>query len=143
MIVEMNKDDLKLIDELTKCFSAIFLSKEKIMEEFENNIFTKYFIYIEKSNIIGFVNYYDLYDRFEIANISVVPEFRNKKIGSKLMEYVIELGKRQGIENITLEVKKDNEYAIKLYSKYNFKTVAIREKYYEGIDGLLMERKMM
>ena len=139
----MNKDDLKLIDELTKCFSAIFLSKEKIMEEFENNIFTKYFIYIEKSNIIGFVNYYDLYDRFEIANISVVPEFRNKKIGSKLMEYVIELGKRQGIENITLEVKKDNEYAIKLYSKYNFKTVAIREKYYEGIDGLLMERKMM
>lgn len=143
MIVEMNKDDLKLIDELAKCFSAIFLSKEKIMEEFENNIFTKYFIYIEKSNIIGFVNYYDLYDRFEIANISVVPEFRNKKIGSKLMEYVIELGKRQGIENITLEVKKDNEYAIKLYSKYNFKTVAIREKYYEGIDGLLMERKMM
>lgn len=143
MIVEMNKDDLKLIDELAKCFSAIFLSKEKIMEEFKNNIFTKYFIYIEKSNIIGFVNYYDLYDRFEIANISVVPEFRNKKIGSKLMEYVIELGKRQGIENITLEVKKDNEYAIKLYSKYNFKTVAIREKYYEGIDGLLMERKMM
>lgn len=143
MIVEMSKEDLELIDKLEKNFSAIFLSKEKIMEEFENNIFTKYFIYIEKSNIIGFVNYYDLYDRFEIANISVVPEFRNKKIGSKLMEHVIELGKRQGIENITLEVREDNEYAIKLYSKYNFKPVAIREKYYEGINGLLMERKMM
>ena len=27
------------------------------------------------------------------------------------------------------------------YKKFNFEEVAIREKYYNGIDGILMERK--
>lgn len=143
MIVEITNKDLELINKLENTFSTIFSSKNIIINEFKGNIFTKYFIYLEKSNIIGFVNYYDMYERFEIANIYVLPEYRNKKIGSKLIEYVIKLGESQNIENITLEVKEDNVYAIRLYRNYNFKTVAIREKYYNGVDGLLMERKMM
>ena len=62
---------------------------------------------------------------------------------SNLIEHLIELGKENNIDNITLEVKVTNENAIKLYNKYDFKKVAIREKYYNGIDGYLMERKMM
>ena len=45
-------------------------------------------------------------------------------------------------KNITLEVRKDNIYAIKLYEKNGFKQVAIRKNYYNGIDGILMERKV-
>ena len=37
----------------------------------------------------------------------------------------------------------NNELAIKLYEKYNFKIVTIRKSYYDGVDGYLMERKMM
>ena len=46
-----------------------FFSKSKIVDDFKQNAFTKYFIYEEKSNIIGVVNYYDLYDRFELSYI--------------------------------------------------------------------------
>ena len=84
-----------------------------------------------------------MYDRYEIANIYVKKENRNQKIGSKLLEKVIKLGEQQQIKNITLEVKKDNVYAIKLYEKNKFKKVAIRKAYYDGTDGILMERKMM
>ena len=43
-------------------------------------------------------------------------------------------------KNITLEVKIDNYPAIKVYEDNGFKMVAIRKGYYNGIDGILMER---
>lgn len=143
MIVELTKNDIEKIEKLAKVFSEIFKNKDEIINDFNDNIFSKYFIYFEKSNIIGFVNYYDLYDRFEIANIVVLPEHRNKKVGSKLIENLIKIGQEKKIVNITLEVRCNNEYAVKLYKKYAFEEVAIRKNYYNGIDGILMERKMM
>lgn len=119
------------------------LSTDNVDIEIDENKASKYFIYIENNNIIGFINYYDLIDRFEIANIFVKEEFRNKKIGYKLLSYIIELGQKRNIINITLEVNINNVYAIKLYEKCNFKIISIRKKYYNGIDGYLMERKMM
>jgi ribosomal-protein-alanine N-acetyltransferase len=121
-------------------FSTIF--SYKINDDFINNSFTKYFIYLEKSNIIGFVNYYDLYERFEIANIYVLEDYRHKGIASSLITKVIDVGKQKNIENITLEVKKDNDAAIALYKKFDFLPVAVRSKYYNGVDGILMERMM-
>ena len=44
-------------------------------------------------------------------------------------------------KNITLEVKIDNTPAIKLYKKFDFEEVALRKGYYNGVDGILMERK--
>ena len=41
---------------------------------------------------------------------------------------------------ITLEVSKENKAAIELYKKFNFNEVAIRKGYYNGVDGILMER---
>lgn len=142
MIKEINIDDKEIIEKVESAFPTFF-SKNSIFNDFKQNAFTKYFIYMEKSNIIGIVNYYDLYDRFEISYIEVLESFRNKKIGSLLMEHLINIGKNKNINNITLEVKVTNEFAIRLYKKYDFEVVALRKKYYDGIDGYLMERKMM
>lgn len=141
MIEELSKDNQELIKKLETTFD--YFKNNNINEDFKNNIFSKYFIYMEKCNIIGFINYYDLYDRFEISYIEVLSDYRNKKIGSKLMEHLIEIGKEKEITNITLEVNINNINAIKLYEKYDFSKVAVREKYYNGTDGYLMERKMM
>ena len=140
MITELTDTNVELKEKFNSNFSSIY--SYDINDDFRNNSFTKYFIYMDNCNIIGFVNYYDLYERFEIVNIYVNPTFRRNKIGSKLMEEVINYGLKKEIVNITLEVRCDNVAAIKLYEKYDFKNVAIRSKYYKGIDGILMERKM-
>ncbi len=142
MIKELSIDDVKLIEKVENNFPTFF-SKNSIFSDFKQNAFTKYFIYMEKSNIIGVVNYYDLYERFEISYIEVLEVYRNKKIGSLLLEYLIKIGNDKKIDNITLEVNKKNVYAIKLYEKYDFKVVAIRKNYYDNEDAYLMERKMM
>ena len=61
---------------------------------------------------------------------------RNCGKASKLLEKMISLVDK----SITLEVKIDNLPAINLYKKYDFVEKAIRKGYYNGIDGILMER---
>lgn len=142
MIIEINNNDSLLINQLETSFEKVF-KNNKIVDDLNKNIFSKYFILQEKSNIIGYINYYDLYDRFELAYIEVKEEYRNKKYGSKMLEYLINIGKNHNIDNITLEVNINNINAIKLYEKYNFEKVTVRKGYYDGVDGYLMERKMM
>jgi ribosomal protein S18 acetylase RimI-like enzyme len=59
-------------------------------------------------------------------------------IGKRLIEYMIETVKKNGITRIGLQVRADNERAIKLYSNFGFVTegrlkrfMKIREKYFD------------
>ena len=75
-----------------------------------------------------------MYDITDLIYIIVDTEYRRQKIASKLLEYLIEES-----EKILLEVRCDNDNAIKLYKNYNFKIINIRKKYYNNVDGYVME----
>ena len=137
MIKELENNDL-LINELENSFNYVV---KDIKKDLSNNPFSYYIVYIKNNEIQGFINYYLIYDRIEIANFNVLDEYQNKHIGSKLLEYLIKKFKNK-VNNITLEVKKDNLKAIHLYKKYGFVQIAIRKGYYSGIDGLLMKLEM-
>ena len=110
--------------------------------EFSTNPYLKILTYVEKDKIIGFLLYSLIYDRIEIEQFEVTTKERRKGIGNKLLNYLIEKYQDNNIKNITLEVKEDNIAAINLYKKYGFKKVSTREKYYDGINGILMEKTL-
>lgn len=112
------------------------LPKKTVTDELKNNPFGKYLILEEDSQIIGYIYYSDIYERAEINQFEVQVINRNCGNGTKLLKNLIELVDK----NITLEVKKDNIVALKLYQKMGFEEKAIRKNYYNGIDGILMER---
>ena len=111
-------------------------------KELSTNPYLKIITYVEKDKIIGFLLYSLIYDRIEIEQFEVITKERRKGIGDKLLKYLIEKYQDTDIKNITLEVKEDNIIAINLYKKYGFKNVSTREKYYDGINGLLMEKTL-
>ena len=115
-----------------------FLTKEEVSTELGNNPYGNYLLLIEEDKIIGYIYYSDIYERAEINQFEVKATHRNCGKGNELLKYLIE--KLQ--KNITLEVKQTNASAIHLYEKNGFKKVAIRKGYYNGIDGILMERTM-
>lgn len=131
MIAIINKNNINFPDD-------DFLTKEEVSTELENNPYGNYLLLIEKDKIIGYIYYSDIYERAEINQFEVKPTHRNCGKGNELLKYLIE--KLQ--KNITLEVKQTNASAIHLYEKNGFKKVAIRKGYYNGIDGILMERTM-
>lgn len=111
-------------------------------KEFSTNPYLKILTYVEKDKIIGFLLYSLIYDRIEIEQFEVTTKERRKGIGNKLLNYLVEKYQDNNIKNITLEVKEDNIAAINLYKKYGFKKVSTREKYYDGINGILMEKTL-
>lgn len=99
--------------------------------------------YVIDNKTVGYLEYDIMYEKMEIENIYVLENYRCMGIGSKLMEYLIKIANQNKIENITLEVRKSNNIAIKLYKKYGFNKIGIRHNYYENEDGILMEKKVM
>ena len=130
MIEELEKDQLSILDHS-------FIDKNYVEKEMEVNPYAHFLILKEYDEIIGYLYYSDIFERAEINQIEVSDSHRNCGNGTKLMEFFTETVDK----NITLEVRKDNEPAISLYKKFGFEQKAIREGYYNGIDGLLMERK--
>ena len=88
--------------------------------------------------VVGFLDYSVMYEKIEINYIFVIDKYRRKKVAYNLLKYIMD---NYNFENITLEVNINNISAINLYKKLGFKIVGIRKKYYNGIDGYLMEVK--
>lgn len=130
MIIEITKNNIEELENT-------FFSKEELISEFENNPFAKVLALKEKNVIIGYIYYSDIYDRLEINQFEINKEYRNQGKGKYLIQYLIDKEKK----DITLEVKQDNYSAIKVYEAKGFIQKAVRKGYYNGIDGLLMERK--
>jgi len=117
--------------------------KERVLFDIKNNTFTNYYIYKDNDKVVAFINYQIMYERSELININVLDEYQNRGIASKLIDFMFNDLKTNGVKNITLEVKVTNLNAIHLYEKYGFKEVSIRKGYYQGIDGILMKKELM
>lgn len=141
MIIKLIEDSIYL-DELENKFNDVF-TKENVKQNIKNNQFTNYFTYIKDNQAVAFINYDIMYERAELININVLDNYQNQHIASKLLEYMLEDCENKKVKSITLEVKITNEKAIHLYEKYGFKQVSIRKRYYNGIDGILMEKELM
>ena len=94
--------------------------------------------YYENNNLIGFVHINKLYENMDIVNIVVDDNYRQKGIGTKLINYV--LGLYDDLENVLLEVNDKNKAAISLYKKSGFEVINVRKNYYGEDDALIMKR---
>lgn len=96
----------------------------------------------EDNKIIGFATYSIIYERGEIVDIIIEPKMRFRGYGSKLLNFIVEMIRKNGCVNITLEVNSTNVAAINLYNKLGFEVVAVRKKYYGENDGYLMKKDL-
>jgi len=143
MLKELTIDNINDIECIQNIFCDVYKQKNELIATMTSNPYVKVCTYSVDKNVVAILQYQDIYDRFELDNIFVLKEYRNKGIASILLEYMIELGKNKKISNITLEVREDNITAINLYKKYGFVEKAIRTNYYKNCNGILMEKEMM
>ena len=107
---------------------------EIIDEEFnkfatKNGIICNYksfaFVAKEESKIIGIITGNSYYKEVHISDLIVLEQYRNKHIGSKLMETVENYYKNKGYENINLTTY--GFQALEFYKKCGFKVEFIRK----------------
>jgi ribosomal-protein-alanine N-acetyltransferase len=115
------------------------LGRKTLYNEIMYNVMAKYFIALVDDKRAGYVGSWLTLPNAEILNLFVSEKYRGYGIGKKLMDKVIGICQNYDIENLTLEVRTSNKYAVDLYNELGFVKGTIRKKYYEnGEDALLM-----
>jgi ribosomal-protein-alanine N-acetyltransferase len=118
-------------------------SRESFEREIEVNKFARYVVAKKDGIVIGYAGMWLILDEGHITNIAVHPEYRGTGIGSMLLEALIDICRLEGVLSMTLEVRKSNFVAQKLYGKYGFLQEGIRKGYYENNkeDAIIMWKR--
>jgi len=90
--------------------------------------------------ITGYILFWVLPDAVDIHNIAVHPEFRRRGIGRQLLDQAIACARAGASLRVTLEVRKSNLDAQKLYESHGFVVTGLRKGYYsdDGEDAITM-----
>jgi [ribosomal protein S18]-alanine N-acetyltransferase len=149
MEIRIETASVKLLDKLFKieeqCFDQEAFTKRQIayllsdyntislIAKLENEIagFILAQIEIENDTLFG-----------HIITINVVPAFRKKGIGSKMMQEMEAILKQKGISECHLEVREDNSPALKLYQNSGYQKIGRLEKYYGKAHGLYLKKNL-
>lgn len=75
-----------------------------------------------------------------VTNIAVDPDFHGRKVGTRLLLFLVTEAIARGAEILSLEVRVSNTVAQKMYEKFGFSAVSIRKGYYieTNEDALVM-----
>lgn len=137
----MNISDLDEIKDILVSNFDDFWTYSILKDEL-NSSSSHYIVARLNNEIVGFGGIKVVLDSADIMNIVVKKNFRNLGIGTSILNEIIALCLSLNLSSITLEVRKDNKYAISLYENFGFETLGVRKKYYNGIDGFIMEKKI-
>ena len=119
-----------------ECFSTPWSE-----ESFRTAQNTRFYVYLLEGEPLGYVGIYSVLDEGYVTNVAVKKDHRKKGIGSALISELLE--NEKDLSFITLEVRKSNEAAIKLYEKFGFKLEGERKAFYSNPreDGLIFTRR--
>ena len=91
------------------------------------------FIYVlgtPESPTAAFCAFWRVADQAHINNLAVRPELRLRGLGSQMLQAIIIEAKRLGAATLTLEVRRSNIAAQRLYLRAGFREEAVRKSYY-------------
>jgi ribosomal-protein-alanine N-acetyltransferase len=139
MITKAKLEDLNLLYKLEQelFFNDPFaLSKNSIKYHILNN--NLYKIQFDK-NIAGYILWLERKNYYRLYSLAIGKDYQKKGLAKELLEYSFLNLKNK---DFSLEVKKTNENAIKLYEKFDFNIKKVLKDYYEECDGYLMYKKV-
>lgn len=142
LIRDMEAVDVEAASKIeSEAFSMPWSSKD-FLEMIEAD-YAYYYVAELDGAIAGCCGIRNIAGEGEITNVVVSADHRKKGIGRKMMEYMLERAKENGIGDCTLEVRVSNQPAIRLYENLGFKGEGIRPGFYEKPkeDALIMWKR--
>ena len=120
------------------CFSMPW-TENQIISSDDSTVF---FLAKTDEKIIGYRGMYTVLDEGYVTNIGVLPEFRRRGIGAKIVKELIDYSIEKSLSFLSLEVRVSNLAAINLYKSFGFEEVGKRKNFYRlpNEDALIMTR---
>ena len=133
----IDRDDLSAITALESGSFSNPWRPEALAEMLRSDVTRVYVVRQPSREIVAFCACWVVAGELHINTLAVAPAHRRRGIATRLLRSVIETA---GIERATLEVRRSNTAALKLYEGLGFQTTAVRRGYYSNPDedGLIL-----
>ena len=102
-----------------------------------------YVIRSAAGDVVGFCSFWRVLEELHINNLAVTPAARGRGAGTTLLRHVLREGARLGAHRATLEVRRSNDAAQRLYARLGFSVAGVRRAYYSNPieDALVLWRE--
>jgi ribosomal-protein-alanine N-acetyltransferase len=85
---------------------------------------------VVRARVVAFGNSWVVADEVHLLNIATHPDVRRAGHASRLLAHIIARGRARGCRIVTLEVRRSNADATRLYRRFGFRPVGVRHGYY-------------
>ncbi len=123
---------LKVINDAAQAYKGVipddrwkepYMSAEELREEIEAGV--QFFGWVEGGHLLGVAGIQTVEDTTLIRHAYVLTEYQRKKIGTRLMEYLVGLAKTS---EVLVGTWAEATWAIRFYEKHGFKLLSSKEK---------------
>ena len=142
LIREMEVADVEAVSKIESEAFSMPWSARDFLEMVEAD-YAYYYVAEADGNLAGCCGIRNMAGEGEITNVVVAADYRKTGIGRKMMEYMVERAKENGMGDCTLEVRVSNQPAIRLYESLGFKGEGVRPGFYDKPkeDALIMWKR--
>jgi len=95
------------------------------------------------SEIVGYASFRYVGKQGDVNTVAVSKDQQGKGIGSFLMDWLESQATLRNVREIFLEVRSDNEAAMKMYASRGYERIDVRRNYYGNtIDANIMRKRV-
>jgi ribosomal-protein-alanine N-acetyltransferase len=99
----------------------------------------RFYVARDAGTVVAYCTGWVIFDELHINNLAVDPARRRRGIASTLLAFVLQEAAAEGAKRATLEVRRSNEPARRLYERFGFGYAGVRKDYYrEPVEDALV-----
>jgi ribosomal-protein-alanine N-acetyltransferase len=125
------EDDLDAVSALEAESFTNPWSREMLARELrQSDVARVYVLRTPARSVTAFCACWILFDELHLNTVAVDPGRRRQGLATILLQHVFADAAREGVRAVTLEVRRSNLPAIRLYERLGFSVEGLRPKYY-------------
>jgi [ribosomal protein S18]-alanine N-acetyltransferase len=117
-------------------------TREAYLWEAENSDVSRFWIARDGERVVAYCVGWVIFDELHVNNLAVDPGWRRRGVGGALLGFVLTAAAAEGAVRATLEVRRSNDAARRLYERFGFACAGVRAGYYRepAEDALVLWR---
>ena len=115
-------------------------TEDDFRREMTENRCARYLVAEVSGRVADYAGAWCILEEGHVTDLAVAAELRGQGVGGALLTALMQYAANLGVQYLTLEVRRSNRVAQRLYASAGFQPVGVRKRYYEdnGEDALLM-----
>ena len=128
VIRRMTLNDVDAVHAIEAATFARPWTKQDFVKEMTTNACARYLVAEKDGAVIGYAGAWIVLDEAHVTNVAVAEQWRGQGVGRQLTAGLMQYASNLGVVYATLEVRRSNETAKRLYQSLGFEYVGVRKR---------------